>query len=91
MGLDSARKILSSLSSSWMSGSVNLPRCSSLWMGVFGTTVRVRAERNSGSIAVASLAEAWACSSERFVPPAPSRKMTLVFILANLAFLAASM
>ena len=37
-------------------------------------------------MALASSAEALACSCERETPPAPSRKMTLIFMPAAFAF-----
>ena len=41
----------------------------SVKMGADGTSIRVKADRNSGSMAVASRAEASACSTLRSMPP----------------------
>ena len=75
LGRASATKVRSSPSSCSTDGRVKRPVASSLASGVPGTTVKVSAARYGGSMAVASAADAAACSAERSMPPAPSRKI----------------
>ena len=62
----------------------------SVAIGVPGMTVSVSSETNPGPSRVASAAEAFACSSQRSTPPAPSRKIAESSIPAACAFRAAS-